>query len=71
MEREFLLDTNAFYNLLRAMNPESKECSTLPASVTALTSEKLIVSSITEVEIVSVLGQYARGSQGGVWKCNC
>ena len=71
MEREFLLDTNAFYNLLRAMNPESKECGTLPASVTALTSEKLIVSSITEVEIVSVLGKYARGSQGGVSKCNC
>ena len=29
MEREFLLDANAFYNLLRAMNPESKECGTL------------------------------------------
>ena len=34
MEREFLLDTNAFYNLLRAMNPESKECGTLGCSET-------------------------------------
>ena len=71
MQHEFLLDTNAFYNLLKAMNPESKGHSTLPASVTTLTREKLIVSSITEVEIVSVLGKYARGSQGGFCKCNC
>lgn len=71
MDKEFLLDTNAFYNLLKAVNPVANKDGTLPASVAALKSEKLIVSSITEVEIVSVLGKYARGSQGGMAKCNC
>lgn len=71
MEHEFLLDTNSFYNLLKAMNPETKGHDALPASIAALKSKKLIVSSITEVEIVSVLGKYARGSQGSVSKCNC
>lgn len=71
MDHEFLLDTNAFYNLLKAMNPETNEQGSLPASIDTLKNEKLVVSSITEVEIVSVLGKYARGSQGGVSKCNC
>ena len=71
MDQEFLLDTNAFYNLLKALNPAANEDDALPASVATLKCERLIVSSITEVEIVSVLGKYARGSQGGVSKCNC
>ena len=71
MEREFLLDTNAFYNLLKAMNPEAREHDASMDSIAALKKEKLIVSSITEVEIISVLGKYARGSQGGISKCNC
>ena len=71
MEREFLLDTNAFYNLLAAMNPEASEQDTLVDSIATLKKEKLFVSSITEVEIISVLGKYARGVQGGFSKCNC
>ena len=71
MDQEFLLDTNAFYNLLKALNPATKEDGALPTSVAQLKNQKLIVSSITEVEIISVLGKYARGSQGGVSKCNC
>lgn len=71
MEHEYLLDTNAFYNMLKAMKLEINEHNTLPASVATIIGEKLVVSSITEVEIVSVLGKYARGSQGGASKCNC
>lgn len=71
MEHEYLLDTNAFYNMLKAMKLEIIEHNTLPASVATIIGEKLVVSSITEVEIVSVLGKYARGSQGGASKCNC
>ena len=71
MDKEFLLDTNAFFNLLKAMNPESGT----PAPAANLTEElkekKLMISSITEVEIISVLGKYARGTQGGFSKCNC
>lgn len=71
MDREFLLDTNAFYNLLKAMNPETSEQNALVGSIATLKNEKLIVSSITEVEIISVLGKYARGVQGGMSKCTC
>ncbi len=71
MDQEFLLDTNAFYNLLKAMNSEISEQSALIDSIVTLKHSKLVVSSITEVEIISVLGKYARGSQGGISKCNC
>ena len=66
-----MLDTNAFYNLLKVINPETSEQSALVGSIAALKHTKLVVSSITEVEIISVLGKYARGSQGGISKCNC
>ncbi len=71
MDQEFLLDTNAFYNLLKAMNPETGGQGALDGSIAALKNAKLVVSSITEVEIISVLGKYARGTQGGISKCNC
>ena len=71
MDQEFLLDTNAFYNLLKVINPETSEQSALVGSIATLKHTKLVVSSITEVEIISVLGKYARGSQGGISKCNC
>ena len=70
MDQEFLLDTNAFYNLLKVINPETSEQSALVGSIATLKHTKLVVSSITEVEIISVLGKYARGSQGGISKCN-
>ena len=71
MDQEFLLDTNAFYNLLKAMNPETSNESEFADTIAALKHTKLVVSTITEVEIISVLGKYARGSQGGFSRCNC
>lgn len=71
MQQEYLLDTNAFFNLLKAMNPDSQSDHSLSESLGKLISEKLSVSSITKVEIISVLGKYARGTQGGPQKCNC
>ena len=62
MDQEFLLDTNAFYNLLKAMNPETSNESEFADTIAALKHTKLVVSTITEVEIISVLGKYARGS---------
>ena len=54
MNQEFLLDTNAFYNLLKAINPEASEQGSLVDSIATLKHAKLLVSSITEVEIISV-----------------
>lgn len=71
MQKEYLLDTNAFFNLLKAMNPDSGGQDSLAEPIDNLKSQKLTISSITQVEIISVLGKYARGNQGGFQKCNC
>ena len=71
MQQEYLMDTNAFFNLLKAMKPDSGDQDILSATIEELLSQKLTVSSITKVEIISVLGKYARGNQGGIQKCNC
>lgn len=71
MQQEYLMDTNAFFNLLKAMNPDSGGQDALSEAIKELLSQKLTVSSITKVEIISVLGKYARGNQGGFQKCNC
>ena len=71
MQSEYLLDTNAFFNILQAMSPVSINHNALSDSVKKLLSEKLYISTITKVEIISVLGKYARGNSGGFQKCNC
>ena len=71
MQAEYLLDTNAFFNLLKAMAPDPSNHKTLPEPVQKMLSEKLYISTITKVEIISVLGKYARGITGGYQKCNC
>lgn len=71
MQKEYLLDTNAFFNLLSALNPDAQAGDSLPEPIEKLLSEKLCVSTITKVEIISVLGKYARGNQGGLQKCTC
>ena len=53
------------------MKPDSGDQDILSATIEELLSQKLTVSSITKVEIISVLGKYARGNQGGIQKCNC
>lgn len=71
MEQELLLDTNAFYNLIKALNPDGSEHDLFGSEVAEFKKSKMIVSTITEVEIISVLGKYARGRQGGFSKCGC
>ena len=71
MQQEYLLDTNAFFFFLKAMNPCSPTKGELPDQLTELLTEKISISSITKVEIISVLGKYARGNSGGIQKCNC
>lgn len=56
MQSEYLLDTNAFFNILQAMSPDSINHNALSDSVKKLLSEKLYISTITKVEIISVLG---------------
>jgi len=69
MPKEYLLDTNAYYNLLKESREHQKGNSIFSTEINKLTSSSLFISVITKIEIVSVLGKYARGNSGGFQKC--
>lgn len=69
MSKEYLLDTNAYYNLLRESREQQKGSSSFSAEIHILSTISLFISTITKTEIVSVLGKYARGNSGGFQKC--
>ncbi len=69
MQKEYLLDTNAFFNLLKESREAERENSAYGAQVNVLTESKIFISNITKIEIISVLGKYARGRNGGFQKC--
>lgn len=71
MAENYLLDTNAYFNLLKLAYQFKDDDSSCPESVKKLKSNNLYVSTVTKVEIISVLGKYARGVNGGYNKCNC
>ena len=62
MPKEYLLDTNAYYNLLKESREHQKGNSIFSTEINMLTSSSLFISVITKIEIVSVLGKYARGN---------
>ena len=62
---EYLLDTNAYFNVLTLLaKPEQYQTSTEAAIISTLTSTKMYISTITKVEIISVLGKHARRGGG-------
>ncbi len=69
MPKEYLLDTNAYYNLLKESREQQKGNSSFSAQISTLASGSLFISIITKVEIVSVLGKRARGDCGGFQRC--
>lgn len=69
MSKEYLLDTNAYYNLLVELRALQSGGSAFSAEINTLTSGSLFISNITKVEIISVLGKQARGSSGGFHSC--
>lgn len=69
MQKEYLLDTNAYYNLLKESRKHQKGDSAFSAEIRTLISSDLFISTITKIEIISVLGKYARGNSGGFQKC--
>ena len=58
-----------YYNLLRESGEQQKGGSTFRTELSMLISGSLFISTITKIEIVSVLGKYARGSSGGFQRC--
>lgn len=70
MSDAYLLDTNAYFNFLRYVtqnnNPES-----IDDSVEKIKKGTSYISVISKIEIISVIGKYARGKTGDKQKCNC
>lgn len=68
MEMEYLLDTNAYFNFLNELS------NSIPSErkneILGLNTRRFYISEITSIEIISVLGKYARGNSGGSQKCN-
>lgn len=71
MTNNYLLDTNAYFNLLKILRKYSGNTTEYPESIKQLLCGNLYISTITKVEIISALGKYARGNSGGRNKCNC
>lgn len=69
MPKAYLLDTNAYYNLLRESREQQKGKSAFSVEMSKLVSGTLFISNITKIEIVSVLGKYARGNSGSFQRC--
>ena len=69
MSKEYFLDTNAYYNLLKESRLQQKGSSAFSVEINTLANSCLFISAITKVEIISVLGKYARGDSGGFQKC--
>lgn len=71
MSKKYLLDTNAYFNYLRVVQADKDGDTQYAATVKKIKEGNPCVSIITKVEIISVLGKYARGTNGGPQQCNC
>ncbi len=69
MQKGYLLDTNAYYELLKRSREQQKDGTVFSPEIHTLLNSDLFISTITKVEIISVLGKYARGSSGGFQRC--
>lgn len=71
MSKKYLLDTNAYFNFLRVVQAGKDGDTQFSETVKKIKEGNPCVSIITKVEIISVLGKYARGTNGGPQQCNC
>ena len=56
---------------MKLLNKYKNTDSERPESIKQLCAGKLFISIVTKIEIISVLGKYARGNSAGRDKCNC
>jgi len=64
----YLLDTNAYFKYLHYL---AKQHIADNASIEVLKNNQCCISEITWIEIISVIGKYARGVGSVKSKCNC
>ncbi len=56
---KYLLDTNAYFAILKYIVEEEHN-----SVMEAIVNSKCCISKLTQIEIISVIGQYARGKTG-------
>ena len=71
MSQKYILDTNAYFNYLRVSQSDIPDAAQFTDVLSKIKEGNPCVSIITKVEIISVLGKYARGQNGGPQDCNC
>lgn len=71
MSQKYLLDTNAYFKYLSEVQAGKNGDAQFADTIKKIREGNPCVSVITKVEIISVLGKYARGNSGGQQKCNC
>ncbi len=66
MKEVYLLDTNAFFNFIKYSTISLNDSSngTIKEAIDKIKSSTCCISLISKVEIISVIGKYARGGAG-------
>ncbi len=62
---KYLLDTNAYFAILKYIVEEEHN-----SVMEAIVNSKCCISKLTQIEIISVIGQYARGKTGQRQVCD-
>ncbi|MCM1173746.1 MAG: PIN domain-containing protein [Blautia sp.] len=63
--KKYLLDTNAYFALLKYIGKDEKN-----EFITNILAGECYISKVTQIEIISVIGKYARGVSRGSQMCN-
>ena len=76
MSESYLLDTNAYFNFLKyatvtSHTDKTDETNAFAEVIEIIKKGKNHISALSQIEIISVIGKYARGNSGGIQKCNC
>lgn len=62
---KYLLDTNAYFALLKYVGTDDHN-----EIIDNILAGECYISKVTQIEIISVIGKYARGANGGTQACN-
>lgn len=65
MKKNYLLDTNAYFALLKYVSSDADN----NEEMNSVLEGNCYISRATQIEIISVIGKYARGSSGGTQIC--
>ncbi|MCM1086541.1 MAG: PIN domain-containing protein [Muribaculaceae bacterium] len=63
--KKYLLDTNAYFALLKYVSIDNNN-----KIIDNILEGECYISKVTQIEIISVIGKYARGASGGIQVCN-